>query len=203
MKNQSPRYLYDIIPSKSGSHDTRNSDNIRQFREKRIFFRNSFFPSTIIEWNNLDLSIRTSKSLHVLKKNILKFIRPTTNNIYNIHNPKGLKYLTRLRLGFSHLREHKFKHNFQATIDPFCDCRSDIESVNHSLLHCPNFVNERETLRNKIKNIDSKILEMEDNCVTRILLFGENSYNVPVNASILSATIEFLISSKRFEGPLK
>ena len=34
------------------------------------------------------------------------------NSIYNIHNPLGVKYLTRLRIEFSHLKDHKPKHNF-------------------------------------------------------------------------------------------
>ena len=34
------------------------------------------------------------------------------NTVYNIFNPVGLKYLTRLSLELSHLNEHKFKHNF-------------------------------------------------------------------------------------------
>jgi len=43
--------------------------------------------------------------------------------------------LTRLRVGFSHLKEHKFRHNFQDTTDPFCECRSgDIENTQHYLL---------------------------------------------------------------------
>ena len=35
--------------------------------------------------------------------NILKFIRPKTSNVYYCHNLKGIKVLTRLRLGLSHL----------------------------------------------------------------------------------------------------
>ena len=31
--------------------------------------------------------------------------------IYGIHNPVGIKYLTRLRVGLSHLPMHKFHHN--------------------------------------------------------------------------------------------
>ena len=37
---------------------------------------------------------------------------------FEIHNPKGIKLITRLRLGLSHLREHKFKHGFQDTVHP-------------------------------------------------------------------------------------
>ena len=46
----------------------------------------------------------------------------------------------RLRLGLSHLREHKFKHNFQDSINPLCNCGHDIESTTHYLLHCPLFL---------------------------------------------------------------
>ena len=42
-----------------------------------------------------------SESLNIFKKNIFKFIRPTANNIFDYHNLKGVKYLTRLRLGIS------------------------------------------------------------------------------------------------------
>ena len=62
---------------------------------------------------NLDLHIRKCKSISIFKSNILKFIRPKPNDIYYCHNPKGIRLLTRLRLGLSHLCKHKFKHSFQ------------------------------------------------------------------------------------------
>ena len=52
-----------------------------------------------------------------------------SNSTYNIHNRLGVKYLTRLRIGFSHVKEHKFKHNFQDSIDPMCSCGSGIETT--------------------------------------------------------------------------
>ena len=76
---------------------------------------NIFFPSTVTEWNNLDLKIRNSKTFSAFKKSILKFIRSFSNSIFNCHSPKGIKLITRLRLGLSHLYEHKFRHNFQDT----------------------------------------------------------------------------------------
>ena len=39
---------------------------------------------------------------------LLSFIRPVANNIFNVHNAKGTKLLTRLRVGFSDLKERKF-----------------------------------------------------------------------------------------------
>ena len=49
----------------------------------------------------------------MFKKELLKFIRAESNSAYNINDTKGLKLLTRLRLGLSHLGDHKFRHNFQ------------------------------------------------------------------------------------------
>ena len=78
---------------------------------KHDYFKNSFFLSAIIEWNKLGCYISNADSFDVFKKRILSFFRPIPNSIYNIHNPLGIKYLTGLRIGFSHLKEHKFKHN--------------------------------------------------------------------------------------------
>ena len=72
-----------------------------------------FFPSTVTEWNKLDRDIRNSDSLNVFKLSLLKFVRPVANSVFEINNPYGLKLLTRLRLGLSHLRYHKFRRNFQ------------------------------------------------------------------------------------------
>ena len=74
----------------------------------------------------------------LFKKRILEFIRPKANSIFNIHNPTGIKYLTRLRLGFSHLKEHKFKHNFQDSVDPLCSCGIKTESTKLFLPYCAN-----------------------------------------------------------------
>ena len=66
------------------------------------FFKDSCFPAVISEWNSLNIDIRDSSSINVFKKELLKFIRPEPNSTYNINDTKGLKLLTRLRLGLSH-----------------------------------------------------------------------------------------------------
>ena len=111
------------------------------FTVKHNFSRNSFFPSAVIEWSKLDLNIRNSESLNIFKKTLLHFIGPSGSTVFNCHNPKGVKLLTRLRLRLSDLREHKFKHSFQDSLNPTCSCGNDIETSAHYLLHCPNFSN--------------------------------------------------------------
>ena len=115
------------IPKLTRPYSTRNLNNFPHFKVKHSFFKNTFFPSVIIEWNKLDPEIQKAPSLNIFKKNILKFIRLTANNIFGCHNLKGIKYLTRLRLGLSHLYEHKFKNNFQDTLNPLCTCSCDVE----------------------------------------------------------------------------
>ena len=139
LKTESPSYLLNAIPNRNRQHQTRNSGNIISFFIKHDYFKNSFFPSAITEWNKLDCYISNADSFEVFKKRLLSFIRPMPNSIYNIHNPLGVKYLTRLRIGFSHLKEHKFKYNFQGSLDPVCSCSSGIETTIHFLLHCANF----------------------------------------------------------------
>ena len=139
IKEKSPDYLFNIIPGNNSNHRTRNSCTITQFNIKHNFFKNSFFPSVIAEWNKLDSDIRNLNSLSLFKSRILKFMQPNPNRIFNCHNPKTIKYLSRIMLGLSHLREHKFKHSFQDTLNPICACGWDIETPYHYLISCPIF----------------------------------------------------------------
>ena len=149
----------------------------------------SFFPSTFIQWNKLDSGLRKAESLSLFKTKILKFIRPSPNSVYNCHNPNGLKFITRLRLGLSHLREHKLKHSFQDTVNPLCSCGLDIESTEHFLLHCPQFANERRTLLSTIGNINYKLPENTDSNLTQTLLFVNTSFDITDNTRIINATV--------------
>ena len=103
-KDESPACFFNIIPKRNTHYSLRNSDNIPCFNTRHNFFKNSSFPSTIIEWNKLDVSLRKCDSFKVFKKEILKLIRPLSNSFYNCHNPIEIKYITRIRLRLSHLR---------------------------------------------------------------------------------------------------
>ena len=130
-------------------------------------------------------------------------IRNQKGLIYKIHHPRGLKLLTRLRLGLSHLREHKFRHNFNDTIDPFCLCdTNDIETSEHFLLRCPNYACLRLKLFDNLRNNNMLLLPLESRLIVQILLFGSENYDSTANKIIISSVIEFIIKSKRFEDAL-
>ena len=201
LNNEHPQYLFNLLPVRPTLYPTRNALNIPFPNANHNFFKNSFFPSTIIEWNELNRGLRKTESLSLFKTDILKFIRPSTNSVYNCHNPKGVTFITRLRLGLSHLREHRFKHSFQS-INPLCSCELDIKSTEHFLLHCPQFVNERRTLLSTTGNINYKLPENTDSNFTQTLLFGDTSFDITDNTKILNATINFILLTKRFDEPL-
>ena len=83
----------------------------------------------------VDPNLRSASSLNVFTKSLLKFIRPPPNSVFNCHNCKGIKYLTRLGLGLSDLRYHKFKHSFQDALNLFCSCGLDVETNMHFFLY--------------------------------------------------------------------
>ena len=117
LENENPKYLFSLIPTRRLLYSTRNIHNIPLVNTKHNFFKNSLIPSTLIEWNKLDPHLRKSENFLNFRSNILKFIRPSPNSVYNCHNPRGISLVTRLRLGLSHLREHNFKHDFQNTLN--------------------------------------------------------------------------------------
>ena len=172
------------------------------FKTRQKIFKNSLLPSPIIEWNKLDHNIRKSSSSNIFRKSILKFIRPSANSLFNCHNPKGIKFITRLRLGSSHLNEHKFKHSFQNSLNLFCSCGLDNESTAHFLLHCPKYITERRTLMSTIENIDNSLLDLCEPVLIRTILFSSNSFYTDANTNVLNATIEYIFSTKRFNEPL-
>ena len=135
LNEKSPSYLFDLIPNLNRVHETRHSNNIPAIHVRHNYFQNSFFSSTVPERSKLAWKIRNSGSLSFFKKNLLNLIRPCANIIFDNHNPYRIKLLTRLRQGLSHLRDHKFRHCFQDTLNPLCDWGNDTEIITNFFLH--------------------------------------------------------------------
>ena len=76
------------------------------------------------------------------------------NSLFCIYDPLGVKLLTRLRLRFSHLNEHKFRHGFSDTINPICACRTETETTEHFLLCCQFYSTQKLELFEKIEKLN-------------------------------------------------
>ena len=124
-----PEYLLNKIPSSQIYYNTRNADQVETYYCRTDIFKNSFFPYTIIEWNKLDLDVCKSKSYADFQNTLLKLCRPNQHAIYSINNLVGLKLLTHLRLGLSHLDGHRFNHNFQNCINPLCSYSLVVKNI--------------------------------------------------------------------------
>ena len=77
-----------------------------------------------------------------------------------------MRLLTKLRLRFGVLNEHKFRHNFDS-LTPFCACGNDMEDNEHFLQHCPQFGVMRQDLFGRLSEIPGLNIDLDDNlCVT-------------------------------------
>ena len=132
----------------------------------------------------------------MFKKPLLKFIRTIPNSAFGVANIYGIKLLTRLRVGLSHLREHKSRHNFQNTINPLCSCSLEIEPTSHFFLCCQYFITPRTNLMNEIGKLDSSILNLDEISLPKLLLYGGSKFENKVNKKILLASINFILSTK-------
>ena len=122
IKTQKPLYLFNLIYPKLNS--LRHPNTYSVMRCRNSYFTNSFIPYVVREWNKLSTEIRNSISYQQFTKSLLSFNKPTCS-------PIGIKLLVRLRLDFSHLREHKFRHNFHDTLNPLCSYSLEPETTSH------------------------------------------------------------------------
>ena len=200
VSNHSPSYLFNSLPSRTVSQ--RYPNCINNIRCRTVSFQNSFFPYSVSQWNKLSPVIRNSNSYPIFRNNLLELIKPLENSINKIHDPLGIKLLTRLRLDFSHLREHKFRHNFRDTLNPMCNCSLEPENTSHFLLHCHNYDNLRLTLMSDLNMIDASLNILDEVNLVQVLLFGDKKYDLITNQKILQVTITFLKETARFNEAL-
>ena len=101
----------------------------------------------------------TANSIYNFKNYLTKFInaKERENSPLFIFDPFGLKLLTRFRLHFSHLNEHKFRHNFRDTVNSMCPYYS---------LRCQNFALVRSNFLNRIFEINVEFRNMNDLALT-------------------------------------
>ena len=126
-----------------------------------------------------------------------KRIRPTTNNIFGSRNLKGIKYLRGYDLG----------------LVTFINISSKIASKIHRILFVPVAATLKihvtsssmvliSSLKERLFSIDSNILNQADATVIKTLLFGNSKYSNEINLQILNASVDFILTSKRFDEHL-
>ena len=126
----------------------------------------------------MDSRIRNFPSIVTFKRAILDFIHPFPTPMFKINRLSGFVFYTWLRVGFSHLREHKFRHGFLDIVDPICSCRANaVENTEHYLLHCVNFAYQPNVLFDDLQNININSGPLDSSTLSRMLLFGNPKFS--------------------------
>ena len=131
-------YLSDHIPQHPTPHVSLRSSSSRLPFSRTERYDNSFFPYCISNWNLLDSDIKSLSTLCEFKDKICKFFRPKGNSFYKIRDKYGIKLLTKIRVNFSDLRDHRYNHNFNCQ-NPSCACGLEDETTVHYFLCCPRY----------------------------------------------------------------
>ena len=125
IKTQTPLYLFHLIPPKLNS--LRHPNTYSAMRCRKDCLKNYFIPYVVTEWNRLSTDTRNWIFCQGFRKSFLSFIKPTCSSLFSIYH--SVKLLVRLRFGFSHLREYKFRHNFHDNLNPLCSCNLEPEKL--------------------------------------------------------------------------
>ena len=163
-------------------------------------FSNSFFPYCQRHYATLDNSIKNSPNLSIFKSRFLRTIRPPPKPYFDISEKYGLALLTKLRVSFSDLREHRHRHNFNCP-SPICSCNGGIESTSHFLLSCPKFTTMRTVFLRDLATLlpgVPTLLQSDQDKLVNIMLFGSKDLPFEDNKRILLLTIRFILATKRF-----
>ena len=88
------------------------------------------------------------------------------------------------------------------TLNLICSCGEDIETTSYYPLHCPDYLHERKTPFNTVNCIVPNIFDFNNDQLTESLLYGKEDLDNINNTSILDATINYLIETKRFNAEL-
>ena len=110
---------------------------------RTVAHANSFLPSTLRDWNSLDLIVRNSPTL----KSFIRQLNQTRNEIPYpkyfaiVHTSRsGQIYHSRLRLECSSLKHHLYTKDIVQ--DSRCLCGA-IETTSHYLISCDLYRNQR------------------------------------------------------------
>ena len=113
-------------------------------------YQNSFFPCCIAQWKDLDGYVKNLPSLSSFKINLINFVRPPGHSFYGISDKFGIKLLTKIRVEFSDLRDHRFNHNFNC-VSPVCNCGEEDETSIHFFLCCPRYNTQDKPRYNRLR----------------------------------------------------
>ena len=191
-----PHFLENLIPPKIQSttvYPLRNGNDIIVPFCRLSLTQNSFIPSTVRQWNNLDQSVRNLGTLSGFKNALRKenIIKRMSIPKYFQYGPRKLNIiLTQLRNSSSFLNYDLYKVNIIS--NPHCSCGAR-EDVRHFFFDCINYVDIRRELFNSLVWLPGHIT-----IDVKLLTSGHISLSYDENVDIFRHVFKFIKESKRF-----
>ena len=170
LNGMAPSYLLDHLYEITAPNVSLRRNIIRAPISRTERYDNSFFPFCINNWNNIDDTIKSLPSLNEFKNKLCKFIRPEKSSFYNIRDSYGIKLLTKIRVSFSDLRDHRCDHKFNCD-NPTCLCVLEDETAVHFFLCCPRYDQLTIAYLSKVSEIvGSDVTVLPNDHLTHILM---------------------------------
>ena len=196
LKGDAPEYMTAPIPQpKHLNYSLREQKVLEPLATRTQGYYDSYYLYCLCEWNKLDPSLRSTDSLSKFKAELIKSPRPPKRFVFKISDIVGVRLIMRLRLGFTHLWEHKFRHNFSNSSR--CICGDKLTEC--FLLRCQHFANTCSNLLDQVSDIPkTDIKKLPEHRLVEILLYCDNCNEI-ANKLIIEAMIAFIKFSKRFD----
>lgn len=111
-----------------------------------------------------------------------------------MHNLAGVKLQTRSRIGFSHLSEHKFRHNIH-------DAQILYALVSNFTLSfaLPQLFLAPSVPMNDLDLMYSSIYQLSETDLANKLLYDDSRISTSKNNQIFQSTMKYIFARKRFE----
>ena len=193
-----PTYLYDLMTSLNIVSSRPNSNRLIIPRCRTAKYKNSFFPSVVVSWNNLSNCDKLETlSLAQFKKSLFVKYGINRGQMFNSLHGFYSVLLTQIRLGLSKLRGDLF--TFNLTENPICPlCLNAFECAQHFLFSCTSLIIQRNEWMSKLRMVVHDIDLSDSIYLMKLCIFGSVNFSNDVNLAILRLTIEFIRASNRF-----
>ena len=178
LENKNPKYLFSLIPTRPSLYLARNTHDISLVNTKKAFSKSRFFHQLQLNGTTRILILENLRTFRCLKAIFLS----SYDQLFTIFiTPEKSIFIMLNRL---------------------CSWGNGVESTEYFIIHCPQFVKENLILLITLSNLNCSLLENTSKVLTQTLNFGNTSLSPSNSSKILSATTDFILSTKRFDEQL-
>ena len=87
-------------------------------------------------------------------------------------------------------------------MNPLCSCALETERTGYFFLRCQNYVSIRTDLMNELRSINCEIVSLRPSPFLEVILYGDKMLDGKSYPLILTATINYIKNTQRFEQAL-